>query len=277
VLPLQNPIRVAEEWSVVDNLSGGRVAVSFASGWHVNDFVLWPANYSGRRAVMFDGIQTVSDLWEGKSVTAPNGVGKPVAVKIFPRPIQRSLPIWVSCQSDASFQKAGEIGANVITAMYSMSIQELASRIAIYRAARARHQHDPAKGQVTVCLHTFLGEDIATVREKVKGAYLDYLLVNLGLHADRVRGSGAEFEPSEADKEFLMSQASERLFNERGLIGTVSDCRERVASLTAIGVDEIACLIDFGIDFDSVMASLYQLNKLKELCGRPLRFAATAG
>ena len=277
VLPLQNPIRVAEEWSVVDNLSGGRVAVSFASGWHVNDFVLLPSNYSNRRAVMFEGIQTVSDLWEGKSITAPNGVGKPVAVKIFPRPIQRSLPIWVSCQSDASFQKAGEIGANVITAMYSMSIEELANRIAIYRAARARHQQDPDKGQVTVCLHTFLGEDIAAVREKVKGAYLDYLLVNLGLHADRVRGSGAEFEPSDADKEFLMSQASERLFNERGLVGTVADCRERVDSLTAIGVDEIACLIDFGIDFDSVMASLYQLNKLKELCRRPLRLSASAG
>src|SRR6266516_270427 len=39
VLPLQNPIRVAEEWSVVDNLSKGRVAVSFASGWQINDFV----------------------------------------------------------------------------------------------------------------------------------------------------------------------------------------------------------------------------------------------
>jgi hypothetical protein len=41
-LPLHHPVRVAEEWSVVDNLSGGRVAIAFASGWHVNDFALDP-------------------------------------------------------------------------------------------------------------------------------------------------------------------------------------------------------------------------------------------
>ena len=38
VLPLHNPVRVAEEWSLVDNLSDGRVSVSFASGWQPQDF-----------------------------------------------------------------------------------------------------------------------------------------------------------------------------------------------------------------------------------------------
>jgi hypothetical protein len=42
VMPLQNPLRVAEEWSMVDNLSNGRVSLSFAPGWHPNDFVLYP-------------------------------------------------------------------------------------------------------------------------------------------------------------------------------------------------------------------------------------------
>ena len=45
VLPIHDTIRVAEEWSVVDNLSKGRVALSIASGWHANDFVFKPENY----------------------------------------------------------------------------------------------------------------------------------------------------------------------------------------------------------------------------------------
>ena len=45
VLPLHNPIRCAEDWSVVDNLSNGRVGLSFASGWHANDFALAPDNF----------------------------------------------------------------------------------------------------------------------------------------------------------------------------------------------------------------------------------------
>src|SRR4029453_9228783 len=45
VLPLHHPLRVAEEWAVVDNLSNGRVGLAFASGWHADDFVLRPESY----------------------------------------------------------------------------------------------------------------------------------------------------------------------------------------------------------------------------------------
>src|SRR5438874_1155394 len=38
ISPLHDVIRIAEEWAVVDNLSNGRVAISFGSGWNVNDF-----------------------------------------------------------------------------------------------------------------------------------------------------------------------------------------------------------------------------------------------
>jgi natural product biosynthesis luciferase-like monooxygenase protein len=49
VMPLHHPIRVAEEWAVVDNLSNGRVDLSFAIGWNPNDFALAPQNYAQRK------------------------------------------------------------------------------------------------------------------------------------------------------------------------------------------------------------------------------------
>ena len=42
VVPLNNPVQMAEQWSVIDNLSGGRTGIAFASGWHADDFVLAP-------------------------------------------------------------------------------------------------------------------------------------------------------------------------------------------------------------------------------------------
>ena len=56
VLPLHRPIRVVEEWAVVDNLSQGRVALAFATGWHKQDFVLRPAAYAGRRDELEENI-----------------------------------------------------------------------------------------------------------------------------------------------------------------------------------------------------------------------------
>src|SRR3954468_15119817 len=46
VAPLHHPLRIAEEWSVVDNLSNGRVGISFASGWNPDDFVFFPDRYA---------------------------------------------------------------------------------------------------------------------------------------------------------------------------------------------------------------------------------------
>src|SRR5262245_19104674 len=63
VLPLHNPIRVAEEWAMVDNLSGGRVGLSFASGWHPNDFVFFPEKYADRRGEVYTGLKLVQKLW----------------------------------------------------------------------------------------------------------------------------------------------------------------------------------------------------------------------
>src|SRR5260370_2741361 len=56
VLPLHDPLLVAEEWAVVDNLSHGRVAISFASGWHANDFLIAPETYGHGKVLMLRGI-----------------------------------------------------------------------------------------------------------------------------------------------------------------------------------------------------------------------------
>src|SRR5207249_8113791 len=56
VSPLHHPIRIAEEWAVVDNLSNGRVGLAFASGWQANDFVLRPENYANSKGVMLEQI-----------------------------------------------------------------------------------------------------------------------------------------------------------------------------------------------------------------------------
>src|SRR5579862_2219431 len=62
VAPLHHPLRIAEEWSVVDNLSNGRVGISFASGWNAVDFALSPGSYAERRSVMDECVMQVRRL-----------------------------------------------------------------------------------------------------------------------------------------------------------------------------------------------------------------------
>src|SRR6185369_7862251 len=131
-LPLHNPVRVAEEWSVVDNLSNGRVAVSFASGWHPDDFVLYPSPYAERKHVMLQGIETIRRLWAGEPVVLAGPDG-PAEVRTLPRPIQKILPVWVTTAgSGETWERAGAIGANVLAALVGYGPEELTAQIGRY-------------------------------------------------------------------------------------------------------------------------------------------------
>ena len=50
ISPLHDVVRIAEAWAMVDQLSRGRVAISFGSGWNANDFVFFPERYARRQA-----------------------------------------------------------------------------------------------------------------------------------------------------------------------------------------------------------------------------------
>lgn len=71
------------------------------------------------------------------------------------------------------------------------------------------------------------------------------------------------------DLQALLDHAFERYFETSGLFGTPTHCLKLVNQLKRIGVDEIACLIDFGVDIDSVLASLPHLKELSRLANHP--------
>ncbi len=272
VLPLHDPIRVAEEWSVVDNLSRGRAGMAFASGFHPNDFVFSPANYPDRRAVMFDRIETVRRLWRGERVTVRGGAGNEIEVEIFPKPVQPELPVWITCaNTPATFEDTGRIGANVLTSLIGLTPEVLADRIALYRDSRAKAGLDPRTGQVAVMLHTFVGDDLAAVKEKVRAPFCDYLRSHTELLTSLARSLHHSFDEgsfAKEDLEELLMMEFERYFASGSLLGTPESCLAMVHRLRAIGVDEVCCLLDFGVDVPSVMDSLKHLATLRQLAAR---------
>lgn len=265
VLPLHDPLLVAEEWAVVDNLSHGRTAISFASGWQPNDFVIAPQNYATRREVMLRGIETVRRLWRGEKVRRRDGNGTEIEVGILPRPIQRELPVWVTASaSPDTFRLAGELGANLLTHFLNQNIEQLAEKIALYRRAWREHGHGPGTGHVTLMLHTFVGSSVEEVREQVRGPFSDYLRSSVDLWLARRPGQDIR-DFTEEELADLVSYAFDRYFETSGLFGTPSTCLQMIDRLKSIGVDEVACLIDFGVDFDSVLSSLHDLDTLRNL------------
>ncbi len=266
VLPLHDPVRVAEEWSMVDNLSNGRVELSIASGWHPNDFVLFPDDYKDRRQIMRNKITILKNLWQGKSLTRKNGIGEDHEFKIHPKPIQKHLKIWVTAsRSVETFKYAGSIGANVLTRLLGQDIDDLKENIKAYREALQENGFDPNMGKVAVMLHTFISDDISYVRKTVETPFKNYLRNSVGLLKPLAAAANLDLEN---DLEAIVEMVFRRFYKTSCLFGTPVSCFTRVKELYDIGVNEIAGLLDFGIETDIVISNLKHFKSLNDLVHR---------
>ncbi len=267
VMPLQNPLRVAEEWSMVDNLSNGRVSLSFAPGWHPDDFVLYPEKYVNKKEIMWRDIQILQKLWQGESVELQGGDDNLVKIQTFPRPLQTRLSIWITSLSDETFIEAGRIGANILTSPLYQSLEEILRKILIYRESLAQNGHDPQQGKVALMIHTFIGEDLKLVKEKIRKPFKNYLNTHFNLVTKSTGNLNFSVNPSdltEQDLEDLITFSFESYFNGKVLMGTPEICKKMIDRLKQAGVNEIAALIDFGVEFDWVMESLHHLKEIQD-------------
>ena len=281
VLPLHHPIRVAEEWAFVDNISQGRVGISFASGWQPNDFVIAPQAFANRKSEMLANIDVVRRLWRGERLPFPGPNGKTVEVQTLPRPVQKELPVWVTAAGNPeTFEQAGTLGCRLLTHLLGQKIEDVAEKLKLYRAAwhKAGHEGQP---HVTLMLHTFVGDDEDEVRETVRRPMKEYLRSSVDLirqaawsfptFVQRAAQDGKnpveimEQAPlSEGEMDALLEHAFHRYYGTSALFGTKERCLAMVGKLRDAGVDEIACLVDFGIPAQMVLDHLDHLKRLMD-------------
>ncbi|MEU4177722.1 MupA/Atu3671 family FMN-dependent luciferase-like monooxygenase [Streptomyces sp. NPDC026589] len=267
VLPLHDPVRVAEEWSVVDNLSGGRVGIGCATGWHARDFALHPDRFTDRRRIAFDHLDEVRRLWRGEAVRRRTGEGAEAEIRIRPRPVQQEPPFFLATSGQrASYEEAARRGLGVVTNLMSQTVDELAANIAHYRRTRAECGLDPAAGRVTVLVHTYLGDDHATARAEALEPMVRYLRSSL-LMRSAATAAGSRREDvaaaGEEDLDYLFRRAYDRYCDRRALIGTPTSVAPFVDALHGAGVDEIAALVDFGMDRERLRSGLEHLDVLR--------------
>lgn len=262
-LPLHHPAEVVEWWAMNDVLSGGRVDLGFGSGWARGDFVYAPDAYENRRRICSDQISVVRRLWRGELVPFPGPGGEPVPVRVYPRPLQSDLQVWLLVtQSDEGFAHAGRQGYNVFTMLYGNDLDAMERKITLYRRARQEVGLDPGSGVVTLTLHTLLLDDRHRVAQAVESPFRAYIKSALDAHVRAAAEEKRAAPPDGIEKAKILDYAYERYFHTCAIFGTLEDGHRIVDRAMAAGIDEIACLVDFGVDYTLVRDSLSHLARL---------------
>lgn len=262
-LPLHHPAEVVEWWAINDVLSQGRVDLGFGSGWAHGDFILAPDAFDKRRQICSEQIPVVQRLWRGETIAFPGPGGKDIPVRVYPRPVQPELNVWLLVtQSEEGFAHAGRQGYNVFTMLYGNNLEAMARKIAVYRAARAEVGLDPAQGAVTLMMHTLLLDDAARVEAAVEAPFRVYIKSALDAHLQADAENRGATPPGPEEKAKILDYAYQRYFQTSAIFGAAADGARIAEQAIAAGVDEIACLVDFGVDYAIVREGLPHLAKL---------------
>jgi len=257
ILPLHSPWRVAEEWALVDRLSDGRVGLGFTSGWCRDDFRLLNAEHRFETRADFAraAAQEVAWHWRNRN--------------LHPQPVQAELPLWDTvAHRPRRFRAAGRAGYNVLTALLFQPLECLESNIRVYRESRpdpperaqaSREGPGQARrGQVTLAAHAAPGwcSSDGPLRE----SFQRYMLssVDLWKAAEPRLALAAERKP-----ELLSQLAMDRYLDEAGLFGSSARVREKLEEFYELGVDEVACIMDFGLPSDEVLRNVTRLRDIQ--------------
>jgi len=266
--PSHDVVPMAAEWSLVDSLSGGRVGLAFAPQ-HDDDLA--------------DQLDRFRGLWRGESVPRVDESGEQGTVRMSSAPVQAQPPIWLtSVGSSQTFRQAGASGVNLLTHLLGQSTEALAEKIAAYRKGRAEAGHT-GPGQVTVMVPTFLSADPEQARRDAREPFRAYLRNSTQLWPTLFATTGQEFPEQDAESavdtvDAVIEQAIDHYFETAGLFGSPESCAPLVSMLGEAGVDEIACLVDFGPGTDAVLDSLAWVDRLRRdheagVAQRPHSFA----
>lgn len=110
IAPLYNPVRLAEDLAVLDNISGGRVSVVLAAGYVPQEFRMIGKSMARRGARTEEIIGVLRKAWLGEPFEY-NGT----QVVVTPRPVQPSIPLYMGGSTPAAARRAGRIADGFVT------------------------------------------------------------------------------------------------------------------------------------------------------------------
>lgn len=255
ILPLHNPVRVAEDAAVVDNISNGRFDLGVVLGYRKDEFDGFGIPMKQRPSRMEEGIDVIIKSWtqgkfsyEGKRYKFDN-------LNVTPKPVQKPhIPIYIGAFEEPAIKRAGRLGYPLLIGP-GRTMQMVGDTIGFYNDAARKAGKNPDKVEHILLRETYVGEDKKKSKEEadkyIISMYKYYfsLGVKMFVRGKQLAGLG--------DPLF------EYLPEERFIIGDPEDCiKELKRYRDELGINYIACRMVFP------QATNKTISKCLELFGK---------
>lgn len=171
VLSSDDPVRVFQQFSTVDLISGGRAEIMAGRGSFIESFPLFGDDLEDYDALFTEKLDLLLALrdqeivtWQGQMRPSINGRG------VYPRPLQKQLPVWIAVGgTPQSVARAGALGLPLAVAIIGGEYPRFKPFFDLYRESGARAGQDPAKLKTSINVHGFIADTTVAAADQFYG------------------------------------------------------------------------------------------------------------
>jgi len=260
LLPVRDPVLMAEDYATVDVLSGGRAEVIVSRGIIARSYQDLGYDYADSRSLFKEKIELLLRLWREEKVDWAGKHRSPLeSFTAQPRPVQEpNPPLWIGGGfSEESILLAAEMGLPLMLPSVIQPPTAFAPMVERYRETFQDRGHGPPR--VGALSHTHVAADLETAAGRYRERHLDYIgwvageLIPWGLEPVLPPGTPA---PSLPEMDFDSARTEGPL-----VIGSPQQALDRLAEFKqACGLDRQLFHVDSGaLPQDALFESLEML------------------
>ena len=264
ILPFNNPVRIAEEYAMVDVLSDGRLDFGVGRGYQPSEYAMLGLadRQEDSRQIFQESLDIITGLWTQDDFSYHGRYYDIRHATLHPKPLQQPHPpIFVAALSPETFRLVAEKGYNLLVTPTLMTLPELKEFVLDAKRRLVEHGRDPKSIEFPMNWQMHLAETNEEARERTKDAF--------GWYFDKVMGlvpHGAKV-PRSYEAYADMAQA----YNDAGgfpieqlqemgvvVLGDAEAAAHRIAEVRDdIGINRISCWFRIGgLEHRKVMKSM---------------------
>ncbi|MGH2630662.1 MAG: LLM class flavin-dependent oxidoreductase, partial [Actinomycetota bacterium] len=158
--PFHDPLRLAEDAAVLDQLSEGRLTIGLGLGWREEEFRMFGVPFGERLARTVDTIEILRRAWTGERFSFEGRAFRYDRVRVTPPPAQPGgPPILLGGYVDAALRRAGALADGYITD--ADDLQHVRKAAALMEEGARSAQRDPASHHLVLMANAFVAPERA--------------------------------------------------------------------------------------------------------------------
>jgi alkanesulfonate monooxygenase SsuD/methylene tetrahydromethanopterin reductase-like flavin-dependent oxidoreductase (luciferase family) len=265
VLPLGNPLRIAEEAATVDQLSRGRLIFGVGRSGVAKTYEAYNVPYAESRERFTETLEILEAAWRSEGSFSHSGKYYQFQdVTVTPRPFQQPCPpIRVAATSPDTFITIGTQGKPIFLAVRYEDARMFGAQIDAYRKAWREAGH-AGNGQVFLRAPGYLAATQAAARAESEASLMHYYRAQGALLADSARRTGVDAADRRArTAERLNTITYDEAVRGTVMIGTPQSVADRLDSLRAdLGLDGVLLELNCG----GKVRHAHEMEALRLLC-----------